>query len=492
MVLQCMPLGKDPETIDIASDRQLFLDDLLIASTDNVERRLHEPVRRERVIVPEHPWEEEGVSYMVTWQEQGRFRAWYRAGVREAGPASADLGSGAGPRPEPEPGWTWNDHDRHSRTPGTYAYAESDDGIVWNKPTLNQLTFEGSAANNLVWHATGNNMCPFLDPNPDVPEDERYKAIIRERAVFGLGSPDGLHWHLLQQQPLLTDRPFDSHNIAFFDEHVGEYVIYSRGVLDGAREAPGKGPFKGGLRWVRRWRSTDFRTWSDGELIDCGDTPAEQFYTNACIPYDRAPGTYLMFPSRFVEEREPIPDWPYGPGVSDIVFMSSRDGLHFDRSFMEAFIRPGPDPDNWHERAIYMERGLLHTSATEMSLYGMENWRMPSVCIRRYGLRTDGFVSMHSGYGGGGFTTQPFTFTGAELELNFSTSAVGHVRAELQDASGVPIRGFSLGESQRRFGDEIAGSINWAGAADLGAVAGQTVRLCFELRDADLYAFRFR
>jgi hypothetical protein len=37
----------------------------------------------------------------------------------------------------------------------------------------------------------------------------------------------------------------------------------------------------------------------------------------------------------------------------DIVFMASRDGLHFDRSFIEAFVRPGLDADNWHERGIY-------------------------------------------------------------------------------------------------------------------------------------------
>ena len=160
---------------------------------------------------------------------------------------------------------------------------------------------------------------------------------------------------------------------------------------------------------------------------------------------------------------------------------------------MEAFVRPGPDPGNWHERGIYMERGLLHTSPTEMSLYGMENWRLPSVAIRRYTLRTDGFVSVHAGYGGGALTTRPFVFAGSELELNYSTSAVGHVKVELQDESGVALPGCSLTDSQELFGDEIAGTIDWrAGGGDMGALAGQVVRLRVELRDADLFAFRFR
>jgi hypothetical protein len=44
-------------------------------------------------------------------------------------------------------------------------------------------------------------------------------------------------------------------------------------------------------------------------------------------------------------------------GLSDIVFMHSRDGLHFDRRFMEAFVRPGRDQGNWHERAIEIGPG---------------------------------------------------------------------------------------------------------------------------------------
>ena len=51
----------------IGSDRQLFLDEAMIADMDGAVRRLHEPVRRQRVIVPAHPWEADGVSYMVPY-----------------------------------------------------------------------------------------------------------------------------------------------------------------------------------------------------------------------------------------------------------------------------------------------------------------------------------------------------------------------------------------------------------------------------------------
>ena len=98
-----------------------------------------------------------------------------------------------------------------------------------------------------------------------------------------------------------------------------------------------------------------------------------------------------------------------------------------------------------------------------------------------------------AGYGGGAFTTRPFVFAGNELELNYSTSAVGHVKVELQDESGAALNGYSLTDSQELFGDEIAGTIGWRDdGANIGDLAGQTVRMRAELRDADLFAFRFR
>ena len=66
------------------------------------------------------------------------------------------------------------------------------------------------------------------------------------------------------------------------------------------------------------------------------------------------------------------------------------------------------------------------------------------------------------------------------------------MQVELQDASGSAIEGFSLLDSQELYGDRIAQTIGWRGQPDLGALAGETVRLRFALRDADLFAFRFR
>ena len=443
------------DPIGIGRDRQLFTDDAWISDSRGVERILHQPVRREVILHPDRPWESGGLSYLTTFRDRGKIRGWYRADLVLQG----------------------SDYDSIT------CYAESDDGIHWTKPDLGVSEFQGSEHNNIVWTEPGINFAPFKDQNPTCTKAERYKAIIRDKSVvLALSSPDGLRWQLMQQEPILTDPPFDSLNLAFWDLRREEYVAYCRGVA-----GQGTSDFFSGVRWIRRTTSKDFLHWTPLENIDCGDTPWEHLYTNSCIQYHRAPGIYLMFPSRFVHERTPDPNWTYDTGVSDIVFMSSRDGLHFDRSFMEAFIRPGLDFGNWHDRGIYCEVGILETADGELSIYGMENAHLETQRIRRYTLRTDGFVSVRAGYAGGYFTTPPLVCGGNELELNYATSAVGSVRVEVQDLAGN-----TLGRSDERYGDEIEGVLRWDGDFDPGLLREEPVRLQFMLKDADLYAFKFR
>jgi len=125
-------------------------------------------------------------------------------------------------------------------------------------------------------------------------------------------------------------------------------------------------------------------------------------------------------------------------------------------------------------------------------MYCQEHGRLPTAHLRRYTLRTDGFVSVQAGYEGGEFVTQPLVFDGGELELNYSTSAVGSVQVEIQDVEGNAIPNYGLAECPEKFGDEIEGVMSWKTGKDVGDLAGKPVRLRFVLKDANLYAFRFR
>ncbi len=459
--------GKEP--VDIGTDRQLFVDDFWIDGSSGVERVLHQPEKREIAIPPDKPWEAGGVYYSIVFEDKGKYRMWYRCDPVPKGPDS---------------------HDSLAIT----AYAESSDGIHWEKPDLGLIEYQGSKHNNLVWTEPGINFAPFKDSNPDAKADELYKAVIRDsRVILALKSADGIEWSLMREEPILDDPPFDTLNLAFWDDWQDEYVLYARGTVgEGTplKREHDVSIWKEGFRWIRRSTSKDFLNWTPLAPISAGDTPYEDFYTNSCVRYERAPGTYLMFPSRFVPYRTPDPSWG-APGLSDIVFMSSRDSINFDRSFMEGFVRPGRDKENWHERGIYMELGILQTSPEEMSMYGMEHKQEPDCRLVRYALRTDGFVSVNGGYSGGEFTTRPLTFEGRELELNYSTSAVGSMQVEVQDLDGKAIPGFTLDDCPEMFADKIDGKVAWEGETDVSGLAGKPVRLRFALMDADLYAFKF-
>ena len=112
--------------------------------------------------------------------------------------------------------------------------------------------------------------------------------------------------------------------------------------------------------------------------------------------------------------------------------------------------------------------------------------------MRRYVLRLDGFVSISSGWSGGTVVTKPLIFKGSKLELNFATSAAGSLRVELQYENGEPIPGFSFEDCPEYFGDSVAKLIEWDHDGDLSKLAGKPIRIAFGLKDADLYAFRFK
>ena len=104
----------------------------------------------------------------------------------------------------------------------------------------------------------------------------------------------------------------------------------------------------------------------------------------------------------------------------------------------------------------------------------------------------DGFVSVNAPHRGGQFTTKPLAFDGRALAINYSTSAVGSIAVEIQDAEGNPIEGNRLQQCAEIYGDHIERVVQWEGGSDVSAMAGRPVRLRFAVKDADLYSMQLR
>lgn len=514
---------------EIGSRRELFVDGGLIERLSGGARlRLHRPVPREMAVVHDAPWEGSGSGYHSVFKDGDLYRMYYKA---------YDL----------DPAYEANQNEEGARPSHQLcAYAESDDGIHWRKPNLGLHEFNGSKANNIVMvsgkiggvDADAAHPAVFKDGNPAAAPDARYKAILRSQEARGLlafKSPDGLRWSPVTDRPIITDGAFDSQNLAFWDAERSEYRAYWRYFDEGTPDKPYTG-----VRSIRTATSKDFIIWENQADLTYVDSPREHLYTNQILPYHRAPHLFIGFPARYrerghedkpdtvhisgkrtrEEHQERIALWSsslralpelehremrgaaherYGATLTEGLLMASRDGVNFKR-WNDAFLPPGIErPGAWNYGHQFIAWHIVETKSAlegapnELSLYAGESyWTAPGSALRRYTLRLDGFVSAKAAMSGGELLTKPIRFTGRQLAINFSTSAAGSVRVEIQDAGGRPLPGFALADCPPVFGDAIDRPVRWMAGPDVGTLSGQVVRLRFVLNDADLYAYQFQ
>jgi len=164
--------------------------------------------------------------------------------------------------------------------------------------------------------------------------------------------------------------------------------------------------------------------------------------------------------------------------------------VNWDRTFLEAWMRPGLDQRNWTQRSNMPAWGIVQFDPGEFSMYISEHYEWPDNRLRRITVRRHGFASVHAKASGGEFTTRPVTFDGKNLILNYATSAAGLIQVELQNEAGKPIEGRMLADMPPLFGDELDAVVAWKTGPDLSELIGKVVRFRFVLKDADLFALR--
>ena len=500
VLVLALPVVGFPQELPLGTERQLFVDRYLIDRLEGLELRLQQPRPEGIAIEYDQPWEDRLAFYTTVLKDGDIYRMYYRCRLTR---------------------------------PRLTCYAESRDGIHWTKPHLGLVEVDGSTANNVILPVAGQ-FCAFLDGRPGVPRSERYKANARDvgdpYSLMGYVSEDGVRWRKIREAPIVDyamENNFDSQNVMFWSEAEQRYVLYARHMVEGRRA-------------TARATSKDFLHWSPQALMSYSDTgttrPSQHLYTNQTQPYFRAPQIYIALPARihfgrrlltpeelqFLELRHNRISGGMRD-VSDSVLLSSRPGsTRYDFTFKESFVRPGPGQSNWSTRTNYPGLGVVQTGPAEMSLYVQRDYGQSTAHLQRMSLRLDGFASLHAPYHGGEMVTRPVTFEGSRLEINYSTSAAGSLRVEIQTADGKPIPGFSLAECPEIIGDEISRivawgkvppplstgrdpestraesnlsyqtpTVAWEGSRDVSRLAGKPVRLRFVMKDADLFSFRF-
>jgi hypothetical protein len=510
---------------DIGSRKQLFIDQKWIESSEGVHLVLQQPIQlHEKLVTADAPWEADAHlgSYSTIVQENGKIRLWYdvRAGVPEPGKNPPFMG---------------------------LAYAESSDGIHFEKKPLRLVERNGSRENNLVlpprpdWLTLGGGTV-WRDDNPNAAPDARYKSWSKMYAKPGSPirgphrlwkSPDGLTW-THDERPMTGLRAADTQPSWFWDARIGRYIGYSREWI---REKPGFG-----ARLASYNESDDMVNWTAMHFSlgpderDASAAPAMQL-----DPDQLTVNGEDVFPSReertagvVGEDQVLTPMLPidfYGPGVfpyedvylalipvfyhwkgsaegtfpstSDIQLAVSRDARHFTRPGpRRAFLSTGMN-GTWDSRWIYpvlrpvrMNDQLwiyyMGTNHDHAGLLDPESKQVETALSRAI-LRLDGFVAAEADYEGGTFMTPPLQFHGTTLELNLDTGAGGVTQVEILRESGEPLPGYRMVDADELNGNSVKMVASWnGGKTDVGSLAGQPVRLRFRMRAAKLFAFQFQ
>ena len=465
----CQTLCVEPLTLGKhGTQRELFAEQYLVESmTVGVKQRLHRPEPKEVVLTTDAPWEGNTSAYYTVFRDGDLFRMYYR-------------------------GSHWDTGTKKEAHREVTCYAESRDGIRWVKPKLGLFEFQGSKENNIVLDGLGTHcFAVFKDSNPEARPEARYRGISRgwplgKKGLYIFESPDGLRWKLTKEEPVITEGAFDSQNLAFWDAGIGKYRAYHR-------------TFVNGIRAIMTETSSDFVHWTKPTLLRYQEgMPNQHLYTNAVLPYERAPHLYLGFPTRYL---------PANGQRVEPTLMVSRDGVNFHR-WIEPIVPETAPKDRDGNRSNYMAWGVVEIPGrpNHLSVYATEAYYTgPDSRLRRFEYRKDGFVSVSAGEESGVLVSKPIRLgrLADRLTLNYRARSNGHIRVGLYETSGKGISGYSLAECRALTGDELNQTVMWKRV--LGNVVGKTnadigqlrrthpvVRLKVEIKNADLFSLQFQ
>lgn len=383
------------EVINISNKKQVFIDGLFLERAHGVKLEVHHPVKIDEVALQcDKAWEKNiiGLYNSVIYDDKERkYKMWY-------GIVTDELPS----------------DDAIAGRVSLIGYAESDDGILWSKPSLGIDDGRFGEKTNIVMGAGASgveyiedsHIMVFIDPKAE--ESERYKLVTKIKKLntelYLFVSEDGVYWKQKKQgiitydyetdedgKQVFADRDKDGHlinirdfhldsqNIIFWDESIQKYVAYVRKNrrVDGQQ-----------YRTVARGESTDLDSFPlvdempavlEPDVWDCSqksenlncDIAGCDIYTNAAIKYD-ADNAYYMLPSIYYKYGPFLKGFkeqtPMNAGPVDVGFAASRDGIAWERYDRRPFISLGLRSE-YDSGSIYMVHGLVPGTRGKMYLY---------------------------------------------------------------------------------------------------------------------------
>lgn len=482
--------------VPLGSRKYLFIDDAIIATSENVSFTVNPPRWAEKVL-------DNIRGHLVVWEDdEGIIRLYYNVGDKRLGVLT------------------------------------SRDGIHWDKPRVNT---SGHGPRNMVISDPVGFGTIFVDPNAPSHERIKYLSGYDGRAMYIYTSPDGYHF----KRNTTAALPFRaaSQSIAYYDDQRGRYVAFHRTdmpetigghterafVMTETTDPMLPWPFRPvsieeHLEIAKHRRIGDKLPWylDNGPLTPPGfgleypivfatedglDPLATDVYVPKNLKYPWATDTYLAFPLMYFHYHDDGPatrqelgkrERDRGSGPLETQIAVSRDGVHWRRYPRPAYIKIG-NHAGLEIHKNYIAHGMVRRGDEIWQYYqGSEQYHSTwsgrgREAVFRVVQRFDGFVSADTAYEGGELTTRPIIFEGNRLVLNIDTGAAGYAQVGIIGKDGQPIEGFEVDDCVYINGDFMDAQVEWLGKGrDVSALAGEPVRLVIRSHGTKLYSLQFQ
>jgi hypothetical protein len=467
------PLDMQDIAVRIGPERQLLVDNMLLARADNVTRQVHQPVRHPGNPVFKADKAERNQAVVETvlhFDQSPHFRMWYVS-------------------------WDdWQTLPSGQLIRFANSYAVSDDGIQWERPELDLHTVKGLVGPNNVVIPYGQMQGIFYRPDETDPNRRFQSLVLVERknppvreGYYLHYSPDGVHWKGDLSRPVLPSL-------------TSGYGIPQNGIGDTTRFwwDPIRERYIGDVKFVVSpgtvrgrgvMESSDMVHWSRATPTFMARRSETQIYGHWGCAYQ---GVYLGLRWVFVPERS-------RRHSTYVELDCSRDGRIWTRVGAGQPLMEFNDRHDTWDASIMRPISMLEVGEEVWIYYfgapteiESANDKLPAGHQTDYALglatlKRDRFVSINGGEKPGVLTTRPLTFEGNQLHVNAQVAEGGRLRMALVTEDNRPIDGFRFDDCLQVVGDGIDMKVAWKGGSALPAAVRP--RLKFELKQASLFSF---
>ncbi len=477
--------------VDAENRAVLFaIDDFLLPLRRNLCYYLSRPkVRKEPILAPRQGKLEalDSVSadfYGTVLFDEGKFRMWYMA--NHLTPTEQEMMTVGIP----------SNH---------LCYAESKDGIHWNRPSLGQVLFEGSRANNALHIPDASLWGPVLLKDQSEPDPQRryklvYETVDRTRknlaTVRTATSADGIQW------TVNPDFPIDAFlEQASFYKYDGLYIINAHTGGSSWRSEGGGELGRQGVAWV----STDFNHWLqeavESFFLPEPPNPQERGYTK---PYDQVHlgvgaasfgnvlvGLYCLWH----EGTAPGESFGWGKTSGDFGLVVSNDGLHF-REPVKGHVylaaeesASTPIKGAEYPTILCQANGILNVGDETRIYHGRWlNSKSPwygEIALATLPRDRWGALGLFPDQPEGSVWSAPITLPQGPCHIALNATDVRGMRVEVSDDRFHLLPDFSGGQSgTTQAGEGLDCQVTWT-KQDLSALSGRTVRIRVHLKKRD-------